>query len=591
MRAFRTLAGLAWRADPWRVVGTLVLSQAQGLGMSLLPLFLKFLTDAARSGNRFGVLAAASGIAIAEAIAAVARMASQTMGVRRDENTGRVIDETLMTLSLQIPTLEHHEDPKFRDQLTVLQQRRFMLLSSFQFVVGSVVAWVQIGVTVGLLVSLHPALVLLPLFSLPSMWAAQRGHEYMHKAWDDSAESQRKMAHLFGLATSQSASKELRIFGIKEEIVDRHAREWARIDAIRRKAETREAALVIFGSLMLAVGYLGSIILVASRAAAGDLTAGDMLMALVLAARAQMYVGVVTTVFRSLPELLSLGRRLVWLQDYAAAAFRRNDLGTPVPEQISTGIEFREVCFHYPGSSDLVLSGISFHVSAGSTLAIVGDNGAGKSSLIKLLCQLYAPTSGLIALDGIDLRSFDISDWRSRISVGFQDFARFEFLLRETVGVGDLPRVDDRDAVEAALGRAEASSVPASLAAGLDAQLGRSFRDGVDLSGGEWQKLALGRAMMREEPLLLVLDEPTANLDAQTEYTLFERYALAARQVARVTGGITILVSHRFSTVRMADRIVVLDKGRLAEIGSHGELMATGGLYAEAFSAQARAYS
>ncbi|MGH8542163.1 MAG: ABC transporter ATP-binding protein [Gammaproteobacteria bacterium] len=589
--ALRAILGLAWRADRWRVLGTLAITQAQGFGMSLLPLFLKWVTDAAQDGNRMGVLLAASAIAFAEVLAAIARMVTQTMGMRRDENTGRVVDETLLRLSLRIPTLEHHENPQFHDKLAILQERRYMLLASFQYIVGSVVSCVQIVVTVALLVRLHRALILLPLFSLPSMWAATRGHRFMHKAWDESAESQRKVAHLFSLATSPSAGKELRIFGLDDEMISRYTAEWTEIDRVRRRAETREEALGVLGSVMLTVGYVGSLGLVASRAASGDLTAGDMLMALVLAARAQMYVGVVATVFRALPEVAGLGRRLLWLEDYADSAASQENASSVVPDRISSGIEFCGVDFRYGTNERLALSGVTFNMPAGSTVALVGENGSGKSTVVKLLCRLYAPTAGRIAVDGISVSDFDVEQWRGRISAGFQDFSHFEFLLRETVGVGNVEYIEDREAVEAALDRADALALSSSLRYGLETQLGRSFADGVDLSGGEWQKLAIGRAMMRHRPLLLILDEPTANLDAETEHILFDRYSQAAREGAAITGGITVLVSHRFSTVRRADLIVVMSQGRAVEIGSHDELMAAKGQYAEAFTAQAAAYS
>lgn len=236
-----------------------------------------------------------------------------------------------------------------------------------------------------------------------------------------------------------------------------------------------------------------------------------------------------------------------------------------------------------------MLHDVNLDLRAHSIVAIVGVNGAGKSSLIKLLCGFYRPTTGQITVDDIPLADIDLTAWRQRLSGSFQDFARFELPVRETVGVGDLSHVDDRDAVASAIARAGAADVVDQLPDGLETQLGRVF-DGVELSGGQWQKLALARASMRSLPLLLILDEPTAALDARTEHAVFERYAARAEAVDVAGGAITILVSHRFSTVRMADHIIVVDNGRIVQQGTHDELMRAGGSYAELYQAQANAY-
>jgi ATP-binding cassette subfamily B protein len=223
-------------------------------------------------------------------------------------------------------------------------------------------------------------------------------------------------------------------------------------------------------------------------------------------------------------------------------------------------------------------------------VAIVGENGAGKTTLVKLLCRFYEPTEGRITIDGVELARLPAEEWRARLAGAFQDFMRFELRARATVGVGDLPRAEEIPAVDTAVERAGAGDVVKRLPRGLDTQLGPTWREGVELSFGQWQKLALARGFMRDQPLLLVLDEPTAALDAETEHSLFERFAAASRSGA-AAGRVTILVSHRFSTVRMADLIVVLDGSRVAEQGSHEELMARRGLYAELYGIQARAYA
>jgi ATP-binding cassette subfamily B protein len=282
-------------------------------------------------------------------------------------------------------------------------------------------------------------------------------------------------------------------------------------------------------------------------------------------------------------------RRLAWLEDYARSVAAASDLA--VPSGLRQGIRLDRVTFAYPGTSRTVLDDVSVTLPAGAVVAIVGENGAGKTTLVKLLAKMYEPSSGSIFVDDRPLARMPAREWRERLAGAFQDFFRFEFRARHTVGLGDVPRLDDELAVRAALDRSGAGDVVARLASGLDTQLGPTWPSGVELSFGQWQKLALARGFMRAEPLLLILDEPTAALDAETEHALFERYAAAARSGGdNASGRITILVSHRFSTVRMADLIVVLDGARLAEVGTHEELMAKGGPYSELYGIQAAAY-
>jgi ABC-type multidrug transport system fused ATPase/permease subunit len=289
--------------------------------------------------------------------------------------------------------------------------------------------------------------------------------------------------------------------------------------------------------------------------------------------------------------VLRAARRYKWLADYGADAQRRaGELAdSPPPERLGDGITFERVTFRYPGTDEDVLRDVSVHLSAGKVVALVGENGAGKTTLVKLLARFYEPDAGQICVDGTDVRRLDLDAWRARLGAAFQDFARFQFVVRESVGVGDIRRIEDGAAVRAALARAGAAEVAAALPKGLETQLGRQWPDGVELSGGQWQRLALGRGFMKEDPLLVVFDEPTAAIDAPTEHALFERFAAAVRSGAS-RGTVALLISHRFSTVRMADLILVLDGGRIVERGSHEELIRQGGVYAELYGLQAAAY-
>jgi ATP-binding cassette subfamily B protein len=341
-------------------------------------------------------------------------------------------------------------------------------------------------------------------------------------------------------------------------------------------------AWAIFG-----VAYVGAVVFVSSGLGA---PAAQVLLVLAAGARLSAYIGATVGEIGFLRGFWMDGsRRLAWLEDYAASIAASGDL--PVPTVLHRGIRLDHVSFAYPGTARVVLDDVSVTLPAGAVVAIVGENGAGKTTLVKLLAKMYEPSSGSILVDDTPLARVPASEWRARLAGAFQDFFRFEFRAGHTVGLGDLPRLDDEPAVVAAVDRAGAADVIARLASGLDTQLGPTWPCGVELSFGQWQKLALARGFMRDRPLLLVLDEPTAALDAETEHALFEHYAAAARGTGESgSSRITILVSHRFSTVRMADLIVVLDGARLVEVGTHDELMARHGQYSELYRIQAAAY-
>jgi ATP-binding cassette subfamily B protein len=320
-----------------------------------------------------------------------------------------------------------------------------------------------------------------------------------------------------------------------------------------------------------------------------------VLLVLAAGSRLSAYIGATVGEIGFLRWWLDGSRRLAWLEDYVAAVTDNTD--APVPKRLTQGIRFEHVYFAYPGTSRRVLEDVNLELAPGTVVAIVGENGAGKSTLVKLLCRMYQPDEGRILIDGVDLARMPAQEWRLRLAGAFQDFFRFEFKARHTIGVGDLPRLDDELAVAAAVERGGAGDVVDGLPAGIETQLGATWPQGVEVSFGQWQKLALARGFMREHPLLLVLDEPTAALDAETEHALFERFAAAAKgnrsgRTAKdnSSGRITILVSHRFSTVRMADLIVVLDGARVVEVGSHEALLAKRGPYAELYGIQAAAY-
>ncbi len=488
-------------------------------------------------------------------------------------------------LQASVATIEHHERRDYLDRLSVLRKQVFVLDHMYMSLF-STCGWIlRLGVTVALLVSIHPVLALLVLFAVPTVVTSAWRPGVERVIEERNASYSRLADHLFRTATTAAAGKEVRVTGIGPELVDRRREEWEHwyrpIAAARWVSATWHAlAWAIF-----AAAYVGAVALVASGL---NGAVGDVLLLLAAGARLSAYIGATVGEIGFLRGIwLDGARRLVWLENYAEAFETGAD--DDVPERLHDGIRLEHLTFAYPGTDRAVLDDVSVHLPAGRVIAVVGENGAGKSTLVKLLAKMYQPTSGSILVDGRPLERLRTIDWRTRIAGAFQDFFRFEFRARHSVGLGDLPRYDEQPAVATAVDRAGAQDVVDRLPAGLETQLGPTWPEGAEVSFGQWQKLALARGFMRDQPLLLILDEPTAALDAETEHALFERYAASARNNA--DGRITLLVSHRFSTVRMADLILVLDGSRLAESGTHEQLMANNGPYASLYQIQANAYN
>jgi ATP-binding cassette subfamily B protein len=417
--------------------------------------------------------------------------------------------------------------------------------------------------------------------------ADRRASRIQQRSEDDLAGHRRLMDDLFALATTASTAKELRTYGIVDAIGERHRQIGDHVLRRSVRAALRSAAWEAIGLTMYALGFIGVIVLLVVRAAHGQNTPGEVVMAVSLMRRAQTQMSSASNTAGTLATALRSARRLLRIEDYVSSSNSSRPAGAPT--RLRTGITLLGVDFSYPGSEKPILTDVNLELPAGSTVAIVGDNGAGKTTLVKLLTGMYRPTAGRVLVDDVDLATMDLVAWRARSTAVFQDFLRPELPAGETIGIGDLPRRKDDDAVLAAATQGGARSLIEGLPEGLHTPLGRSFTGGRELSGGQWQRLAVARSLMRRSPLLTVLDEPTASLDAAAEARLYERFAaMAASGVDR--GAITILVSHRFSTVRMADLIVVVSHGRIIESGDHGALLAAGGPYAQLFSLQARNY-
>jgi ATP-binding cassette subfamily B protein len=592
LRALRLMVGISWGADRARTVAALVTATFQMVLAPLRALGLKQLVDGLTAVDRAGaggavLLLVAVGVAQRFAI-----WASLNVRMRLRENTQLHLDARLMALTAGIAGLEHHERPDYQDKVELLRDEREYLANPFNPISWSAASILQMATSIALLQAVHPALMLLPLFGVPGLLATFRAERADADLHEQQAQPRRMARHLLELSTQPAAAKEVRIFGLIGELLRRRRDTTTALERQLTGLELRNTLSTSLGWLVFAAGYVGAVLFTVYLLGQGRATVGAVVLVLSLGSGVNEQLATAAENLSWAVHAHRAIRRLLWLMDYADRSGQQlaPRAPRPVPERLTRGIALQGVSFAYPGTETTVLGDIDLFAPAGSTVAIVGDNGGGKTTLVKLLCRLYEPTTGTITIDGIDLRDLPVEAWRRRISAGFQDFARLSLAARESIGVGDTTQLGSDAAVLAALQRAAAADLTAALPDGLATQLGRDFEGGVDLSQGQWQKVALARAMMRPRPLLLVLDEPTASLDAPTEHALFERFRAAAQQAGADTGAITILVSHRFSTVRMADLILVIAGGRIAERGDHPTLLRAGGVYADLYERQARAY-
>jgi ATP-binding cassette, subfamily B, bacterial len=576
-----------YQAEPLLLSVAFGLSLLAALPDALIALWLKFLADGLLGGRPALVMTAAIGLGVSAAATWFLRVISDRTQRRFRDQVTIALESHVAGLQASVSTVAHHERPDYLDRLSVLRNQVFVLDHMYMSLFTTCGWILRLGVTLVLLVSVHPALALLLAFALPTVLTSGWRPGIERQVEERGAPANRLARHLFDTATTAPPGKEVRVTRLEGELLRERRSAWERWYQPLARARWQSAGWHALAWALFGAGFVGAVVYVAWGLEA---SAGAVLLVLAAGSRLSAYIGATVGEIGFLRGIwLDGSKRMAWLEDYAAAVAQ--DGGEPPPEQLTDGIRMEHVWFAYPGTERPVLEDVNLHLPAGSVVALVGENGAGKSTLVKLLCALYPPSAGRILVDGRDLARIDTVAWRGRLAGAFQDFFRFEFQARHAVGLGELEHLHNEKAVNRALGRAGATGLVRELVRGLDTQLGPSWPDGVDVSFGQWQKLALARGFMREVPLVLVLDEPTAALDAETEHALFERYASAARGGAgQHNGRITLLVSHRFSTVRMADLIVVLDGARVVETGSHQALMANNGQYAELYRIQASAY-
>ena len=586
MRSLWRTFSLGYRAEPRLLSLSLGLALLMMLPDALLALWLKFLVDGVVHGQRHRVIIAGIGLAVSVTATWYLSLLSQRVQRRFRDRVAIALESHVAHLQASVPTIEHHERPEYLDRLAMLRDQVFALDHMFMSLFSTLGWLFRLAITAALLASIHPALVLLMLFALPAFWVSTWRPAVERRVEESVIANTRLARHLFVLGTTAPPAKEVRVTNTGDWLIAERRAAWQRYFTPVSRVRWVTAAWHTASWAIFAGAYVGAIVWVATGL---DRGVGDVVLVLAAGTRLARYVGATAGELGFLRGFwLDSSRRLTWLEDYAAGI--DSAATASAPARLVDGITLDHLSFQYPGTDHVVLDDISLHLPAGAVVAIVGENGAGKSTLVKLLARMYAPTSGRITVDGVDLADIATDDWRACLAGAFQDFYRFELHAQQTVGVGDLPRVEDRGATNCAVDRAGAGDVIERLAYGIETQLGPSWDEGAEVSFGQWQKLALARGFMRDAPLLLILDEPTAALDAETEHALFERFAEASRSHVD-TGRLTVLVSHRFSTVRMADLIVVMDGAHLVEAGSHEELLARNGHYAELFRIQAAAYS
>jgi ATP-binding cassette subfamily B protein len=589
-RVYRVILGLAFEAAKGRSVAMFASAAVFGLFGAVTGLVTKLVVDALSSGNPGRAMGIGVVYLVLVAVAGLVDDVAALLQSDLAERTSQAVEQKLMEVSSAAAGLEHLERPEYADKVKLVRDRSYLPYFAFTNLNGFSSIVFGLAAAVVLLGLVHPLLILLPVVVAPGVVLQFRNYRKHFARHDRTAPDERLAKHYLELATEPAAAKEIRLFGLGPHLIERHRVLTDAYNGMLFRDQLHRAWAGVAAGGLYGAGMAGAIGFVGWLALDGRASLGDVALVVQVA---RMAVGQVQGAARQaawLAELSFVGERYLWLLEYEPTVVAKPpEEAVPPPERVTTGIAFEHVSFIYPGTDEPVLTDVSLFIPAGTTVALVGENGAGKTSLVKLLCRFYDPTAGRITVDGTDLRDLDLDGWRARTGAAFQDFVHFQLVASEAVGVGDLPAIDDLERVGASARQAGADRVIGRLPEGLSTQLGRWFEGGVELSEGEWQRVALARGLMRPAPALLVLDEPTASLDPRAEHEVFATFAAMARRATHHSP-ITLLVSHRFSTVRMADVIVVLHDGRIEELGSHDELLAAGGRYAELFRLQASRY-
>ncbi len=580
-----------WQAAPGWTVLNVVLAVVQGILPLLAVYLMKLIVDAVTAGisdpdHAAAFRTAAVYIALA-ALVGLATALLRSLGTLVSEAMGQVVtdhvSDVIHSQSIAVD-LEYYENSRYYDTLHRAQQeapsRPTRIVTDLLTTVQSFISMVAMA---GLLFTLHWSIgLIVVLAAIPGALVRVRFSRRMYGWQRGRTMTERQAWYLHWLLTGGTTAKEIRLFGLGELLRGLY-RDLRRVLRKERIGIASRRAWADFGSGAIAVlAIFGTFAYIVWQTITGVISLGSMVM---YYQAFQTGLSSLQAVLGGLAALYEDNLFLTYYHEFMTLEPRVLPPAqpAPVPRPMSQGIRFEGVDFSYPDTERTALAGVSLTIRPGEVAALVGPNGSGKTTLIKLLCRLYDPTAGAITLDGADLRSFDVDELRRHVSVIFQDFTEYQFTARENIRVGNLALDGDDPAIEAAARDAGADAVIRGLPHGYETMLGKWFEEGEELSVGEWQKVALARAFVRDAEIL-VFDEPTSALDAETEWTVFQHIKELAR------GRAVVLISHRFSTVRTADRIHILDEGRIIESGDHEELMALGGRYARMYEVQARAY-
>lgn len=588
--AIRVILVLSWAIDKKRLIIGAGLLLFGSLAQPGVAIFVRDLTNATIAGSPALLLIALSA---GLALCITGQLMLAHFGHLWYFELGE-LDE--IELSKRVSRAIHNEQPldeiesaEVADKIELLRQDVAGARVTLEATISLVAVATQLVITCVLLITVSPWLLLLLVVAVVPVITTSASEKPVQNARRESAAFTRRIRNLRDASTTADRVKEIRLGGGTERVQALHGEAQRSLASTMAAGYRRYYGVRVLGQLPFALALLAAIAYTAWLTLHGYSNAGQFVMVLALITQVG---GQVANALQHLNNVGLSATGLERIEDLSRSGAQQPEetTATAMPDRLTGGLFLDRVSYRYPGSIASSLTDITIGIPAGTSVAVVGENGAGKSTLIKLIQGLYRPSSGHISIDGQPLDSFRPDDWHRATAALFQDFVHFAFRARESIGVGDIDRIDDASAVQLAIDRAQARSV-ADRIGSLDTYLGRDYRDGEELSGGQWQTIGLARSLVKDSPLVLTLDEPGHSLDPESELRMIDAYESAARDFAGRTGAITFYVTHRLSSVRTADLVLVLRDGRVEAVGTHDELMAQTGYYSELFTMQAVAYT